>query len=495
MKLGLVHAVVEPAELLDAARAWLLKSPSAVQPWDQPGFVIPGGTGIMNPASNQAFSVAAPRVARDTQRNYPSPPAILSCVYEGTLLPIDAALRVESRYFATLLAGPVARNLMRTMFVNKGRADKLWRRPKGVESKVFKTVGVLGAGMMGRGIAYSAAVAGMNVVLLDTSVEKATAGRVYTADLLQKEIAKGRRTQASAQEIIERIRATADFAALKTCDLVIEAVFEDRALKADVTAKTLAVIRDDVVFASNTSTLPISGLAQASSRPAQFIGLHFFSPVDRMPLVEVILGEKTSSATLAHALDFVGQIRKTPIVVNDSRGFYTSRVFSSFVHEGLSMLAEGVRPALIENAARMAGMPVGPLAVADEVTLDLLWKVIRQSEKDLGAAYNKPAGYAVVQRFVEDLKRLGRRDGAGFYEYPAQGRKQLWPGLSSLYPPALEQPSVEEVRLRILCSQALETVRCLEEKVITEPADADLGSILGWGFPTWTGGTLTFIET
>jgi 3-hydroxyacyl-CoA dehydrogenase / enoyl-CoA hydratase / 3-hydroxybutyryl-CoA epimerase len=495
LNLGLVHAAVEPKELLDAARAWVLKSPSAVQPWDQKDFVIPGGAGIMNAATNQAFTIAAARIARDTQRNYPALPAILSCVYEGTLLPMDAALRVESRYFGKLRAGPVSRNLMRTMFVNKGRADKLVRRPKGVEHKSVKTVGVLGAGMMGRGIAYSAAVAGIDVVLLDTSVEKAMAGKAYTADLLQKEIAKGRRNEASAREILERIRTTADFAALKPCDLVIEAVFEERGLKADVTAKTLAVIREEVVFASNTSTLPISGLAQASSRPAQFIGLHFFSPVERMPLVEVILGEMTSPATLAHALDFVGQIRKTPIVVNDSRGFYTSRVFSTYVHEGLSMLAEGVQPALIENGARMAGMPVGPLAVADEVTLDLLWKVIRQSEKDLGAGYVKPAGYAVVQRFVEELKRLGRRDGAGFYDYPAQSRKRLWPGLASLYPPAPRQPSVEEVRLRILCSQALETVRCLEERVITEPADADLGSILGWGFPTWTGGTLSFIET
>jgi 3-hydroxyacyl-CoA dehydrogenase / enoyl-CoA hydratase / 3-hydroxybutyryl-CoA epimerase len=394
-----------------------------------------------------------------------------------------------------LRAGPVSRNLMRTMFVNKGRADKLVRRPKGVERETVKTVGVLGAGMMGRGIAYSAAVAGIDVVLLDTSVEKAMAGRAYTADLLQKDIAKGRRDEAAAREILERIHASADFAALRPCDLVIEAVFEERGLKADVTAKAEAVVREDVVFASNTSTLPISGLAQASSRAEQFIGLHFFSPVDRMPLVEVILGEKTSPETLAHALDFVGQIRKTPIVVNDSRGFYTSRVFSTYVHEGLSMLAEGVRPALIENGARMAGMPVGPLAVADEVTLDLLWKVIRQSEKDLGAAYVKPSGYDVVRRFVEELKRLGRRDGAGFYDYPAEGRKRLWPGLASLYPPASRQPPVEEVRLRILCSQALETVRCVEQRVITEPADADLGSILGWGFPAWTGGTLSFIET
>jgi 3-hydroxyacyl-CoA dehydrogenase/enoyl-CoA hydratase/3-hydroxybutyryl-CoA epimerase len=487
LRLGLVHAAVEPAQLLTHAREWLAASGDAVQPWDKKGFVLPGGAG--------SFMAATAAVARDTQRNLPAAPAILSCVYEGTLLPIDVGLRVESRHFAQLLAGPVARNLMRTLFVNKGRADKLARRPGGVERKPVKTVGVLGAGMMGGGITHAAAIAGLEVVLLDTTTDKADQGKAYSANLLQKDVTKGRRSASAVEEILGRIATTTRFEDLEPCDLVVEAVFENRALKADVTRRTEAVVRGDIVFASNTSTLPISGLAEASSRPQQFIGLHFFSPVDKMPLVEVIVGRQTSRDTLAHALDFVGQIRKTPIVVNDSRGFYTSRVFATFVHEGMRMLEEGVRPALIENAARMAGMPVGPLAVSDEVSIDLLWKVIRQSESDLGEAFVRPPGYRVVQHFIEDLKRLGRRAGAGFYDYPAGGCKRLWTGLSDQYAPAARQPTAEDVRLRILCIQALETVRCVEEGVILEPADADLGSILGWGFPSWTGGTLSFIDT
>ncbi len=495
LSLGLVHAVVEPAELLRDARRWLLEIGDPVQPWDKQGFVIPGGAGILNVAANQTFTAGTAAIARDTQRNLPALPAILACVYEGTLLPLDAALRIESKYFAQLLTGPVARNLMRTMFVNKGLADKLARRPAGIEKSTVRQVGVLGAGMMGSGIAYSAAVAGIDVMLLDTTQPLAEKGKSYSADLLAREVKKGRRSSADAESVLSRIRTTADFSDLAGCDLLIEAVFEQRDLKAQVTKKAEAVVATGTIFASNTSTLPISGLATASRRPDQFIGLHFFSPVEKMPLVEVIMGKQTSAATLAHALDFVGQIRKTPIVVNDSRGFYTSRVFGVFVHEGMRMLEEGIQPALIENGARMAGMPVGPLAVSDEVSIELLWKVIRQGEDDLGAAYVKPAGYEVVRRFVVELQRLGRRHGGGFYEYPEGGRKRLWPGLAKLYPRASTQPHVDEVRKRILYSQSLETARCFEEGVITQPADADLGSILGWGFPTWTGGALSLIET
>jgi len=495
LQLGLVHAVVEPAELLAHAHRWVIEVGEAVQPWDKKGFAVPGGVGIMNPATNQTFTAGTAAVARDTQRNLPAPLAILCSVYEGTLVPIDVAVRIESRYFAQLLSGVVARNLMRTMFVNKGRADKLTRRPSGIEKLHVHRVGVLGAGMMGSGIAYATAVAGIEVVLLDATLEQAQSGKTHALNLLKREIAKGRLSEAVAEAILQRIWPTTQFADLAQCDLVVEAVFENRELKAEVTAKVESVVRDSTVIASNTSTLPISSLARASRRPEQFIGLHFFSPVDKMPLVEVIVGRATSQRTLAHALDFVGQLRKTPIVVNDSRGFYTSRVFGTFVHEGMRMLAEGIKPALIENAARMAGMPVGPLAVSDEVSTELLWKVIRQGEIDLGDKFVKPAGYEVVQRFVEDLRRLGRRHGAGFYDYPAAGRKRLWSGLTTLYPPALEQPTVEEIRARILGVQALETVRCFEEGVIMEAADADLGSILGWGFPTWTGGTLSFIDT
>jgi 3-hydroxyacyl-CoA dehydrogenase/enoyl-CoA hydratase/3-hydroxybutyryl-CoA epimerase len=308
-------------------------------------------------------------------------------------------------------------------------------------------------------------------------------------------VSRGKRTQGDADAILARIKPTASYADLAGADLVVEAVFENREIKADVTAKTEAVIPKNAVFASNTSTLPITGLAQASKRPAQFIGIHFFSPVDKMPLVEIILGKKTGEDTLARALDYVGQLRKTPIVVNDSRGFYTSRCFGTFVNEGVAMLQEGVNPALIENAAKMAGMPVGPLAVSDEVSIDLSWKVMRQTEADLGRRYQKPVSYDTVRRFVEELKRPGRRFGAGFYDYPQDGKKHLWAGLAEVFPRTAQQPSADEVMKRLLCIQALETARCMEEGVVTTAAEADLGSILGWGFPAWTGGTLSYIDT
>jgi 3-hydroxyacyl-CoA dehydrogenase/enoyl-CoA hydratase/3-hydroxybutyryl-CoA epimerase len=354
---------------------------------------------------------------------------------------------------------------------------------------------MLGAGMMGAGIAYVSALAGIDVVLLDTTLDAAEKGKGYSKALLAKDVERGKRTQADVDVILARIKTTTSYDDLAGCDLVVEAVFENRAIKADVTARTEAVISKAAVFASNTSTLPITGLAQASERPSQFIGIHFFSPVDKMPLVEIIVGQKTSEETIARALDFVGQLRKTPIVVNDSRGFYTSRCFGTVVYEGIAMLQEGVNPALIENGARMAGMPVGPLAVADEVTIDLQWKVIKQTEADLGKRFDKPVAYDTVQKFVEVLKRPGKRFGAGFYEYPTDGKKFLWPGLAEQFPLAAQQPDVDEVKTRLLYRQALEAARCMEEGVVTTAAEADLGSILGWGFPAWTGGTISFIDT
>jgi 3-hydroxyacyl-CoA dehydrogenase/enoyl-CoA hydratase/3-hydroxybutyryl-CoA epimerase len=427
-------------------------------------------------------------------RNYPAPLAILSCVYEGTQLPIDTALRLESKYFGQLLAGPVSRNLMRTMFVNKGLADKLSRRSASVPKTQVRKLGILGSGMMGAGIAHGAAVAGIETVLLDTTLELAEKGKAHAQQVLAKDVQRGKRTQVDADAVLARIHTTTSYAELAGCDLVVEAVFEKREIKATVTRAAEAVLGADAVFASNTSTLPISGLAQASKRPPQFIGIHFFSPVDKMPLVEIIVGRKTAEATVARALDFVGQLRKTPIVVNDSRGFYTSRCFGTFVNEGMQMLQEGVAPALIENAAKMAGMAVGPLAVEDEVTIELTWKVIQQSAADLGSRYQQPPGYAVVETMVERLRRPGRRFGAGFYEYPAGAKKFLWPGLAEAFPVAPEQPSLAEARQRLMHIQALETARCLEEGVLTSAAEADLGSILGWGFPAWTGGTLSYID-
>jgi len=495
LKQGLVHEVAPADQIVERARQWILKGGEGVQPWDKKGFKVPGGAGQTSPAVAQAFMAGTALTARATMRNYPAPVAILSCVYEGTQVPIEQGLRIESKYFGKLLSGAVARNLMRTLFVNKGLADKLMRRPSGPPKSQVRRLGILGAGMMGAGVAYVSARAGMDVVLLDSTLELAEKGKDYSRQLLAKDVSRGKRTQADADAVLARIKPTVSYDDLAGADLVIEAVFENREIKADVTAKTEAVIPKNAVFASNTSTLPISGLAQASKRPAQFIGIHFFSPVDKMPLVEIILGKKTNDDTLARALDYVGQLRKTPIVVNDSRGFYTSRCFGTFVNEGVALLQEGVNPALIENGAKLAGMPVGPLAVSDEVSIDLSWKVMTQTEKDLGRRYQKPVSYDTVRKFVEELKRPGRRFGAGFYEYPQDGKKHLWPGLAEVFPRAFQQPAVDEVMKRLLYIQALETARCMEEGVVTTAAEADLGSILGWGFPAWTGGTLSYIDT
>ena len=383
-KLGLVHEIVAPGEVVDAARKWLLGTPSAVQPWDQKGFKVPGGVAFMSPGVTQTFMGATALVAKKTLHNYPAPAAILSSVYEGTLLPIDKGLDIEAKYFAQLVTSPVSRNLIRTMFVNKGNADKLAARPEGVPKSQVKKLGVLGAGMMGAGVAYVSALAGMEVILIDSSVEMAEKGKAYSAKLLAKDVEKGRKTQEQADAILARIRPTVDYAQLEGADLVIEAVFEHRGIKADVTAKAEAVIPKTAVFASNTSTLPITGLAKASKRPKNFIGIHFFSPVEKMPLVEIIVGKQTSDETIARALDYVGQLKKTPIVVNDSRGFYTSRCFGTYTAEGARMLEEGIDPMLIESAGKLAGMPVGPLAVSDEVSLELAYKVMSQSREDLG---------------------------------------------------------------------------------------------------------------
>lgn len=495
VELGFVDKLVAAGTVIDEARAWVLSAPDAVQPWDKKGFKVPGGAGLMHPSPVQTFMFGTSLLQKMTNHNYPAPIAVMSSVYEGTVLPIDKALEVETKYFVSLLMDPVSRNMSRTLFVNKGAADKLVRRPKGPKKRPVTKLGVLGAGMMGAGISFVSARAGMQVVLLDTSEEKAERGKDYSRELLQKRVDKGRMDADAARDVLERIRTTADYEELSGCELVIEAVFEDRSIKADVTGRTEAVISGDAVFASNTSTLPITGLAEASRRPEQFVGIHFFSPVDKMPLVEVIVGEKTNDTAIAQALDYIQQIRKTPIVVNDSRGFYTSRVFSTFSREGIALLAEGVNPALIENAARHVGMPVGPLAVTDEVSLELSYHVMKQTKADLGSDYVSSAADDVVEKFVETLDRKGKRFGKGFYDYPEDGKKRLWPGLGEHYPLAEQQPSAEEVKLRLLYVQAIETVRCMDEGVVTHPADADIGSVFGWGFPPYTGGTISYIET
>jgi 3-hydroxyacyl-CoA dehydrogenase/enoyl-CoA hydratase/3-hydroxybutyryl-CoA epimerase len=495
LKLGLVHAVAKAEDVVNAARAWLLGTPNAIQPWDQKGFRVPGGVGPSAPHSGRTFTAGTALTAQNTQRNYPAALAILSCIYEGTQVAIDIGLRIESKYFGQLLADPVARNMMRTLFINKGAADKLARRPDGFPKSKVKKLGVLGAGMMGAGIAYVSAAVGIEVVLLDTSLEQAEKGKQYSAKLIEKALERKKITPEKAEAHLARIKATVNYEDLADCDLVIEAVFEDRSIKSNVTRRADKAMAPDAIFATNTSTLPITGLAKAFSDAGDFIGLHFFSPVDKMPLVEVIMGQETSPGTLAKALDYVAQIKKTPILVNDSPGFFTSRVFGTYVQEGVLMLEEGVLPALIENGGRQAGMPVGPLAVGDEVTLELQLKIIEQNIADGQMQTPQlPRVHAVLKKMVDELKRIGRRDGSGYYDYSPAG-KSLWSGLTAHFPVSAAQPDVKEVKSRLLTIQALESARCLEEGVVPHPSDADIGSILGIGFPAWTGGTLSYIET
>jgi 3-hydroxyacyl-CoA dehydrogenase/enoyl-CoA hydratase/3-hydroxybutyryl-CoA epimerase len=496
LKLGIVHALAPADQLVAKAREWVLANPGALQPWDRKGFTVPGGVGPSAKFAGQAFMGGIAQIRKQSSDNLPAPLAITSAVYEGTITGFDAGIRIEAKYFGKLLSGAVARNLIRTSFINKGIADKLGRRPKEIASSKVSRLGVLGAGMMGGGIAYVAAQAGMDVVLLDSTQDAADNGKAYSVKLLAKAVQKASITQDKADAVLARISPTTDYARLAACELVVEAVFENREIKREVTQKAEAVIGASAIFASNTSTLPITGLAKASKRPAQFIGLHFFSPVDRMPLVEVIMGDETNQETLAKALDFCAQLRKTPIVVNDGPAFYTTRVFSTFIDEGACMLAEGVEPALIENAAKMAGMPVGPLAQSDEVSQELSWKIIQQARADgLGAHYTRGAVVPVLEKMMA-LGRKGRRFGGGFYEYPQDGSKKvLWSGLKAEFPPKSSQPEVGELRTRLLTIQALEAARCFEEGVITDPADADVGAVFGIGYPKWTGGPLSYIDT
>lgn len=498
LKLGIVDAVVPEGDLVDVARKWVLANPGWQAPWDCKGFVLPGGAGAMAPHATESFSLGLARIRRDTQDNYPAPMAILSAVYEGSQLPIDRGLAIEQGYFGQLLAGAVARNLMRTMFINRGAARKLARRPQSVEKDQVRRLGVLGAGMMGAGIAQVAAAAGIEVVLIDTSQESAEAGKAKAASGYAREVKAGRCDQAKADAQLARIHPSADYGDLRGCDFVVEAVFEDRSVKASAFRRTLEGLGSlpaGFVMASNTSTLPVTGLAQLWPQPEEFIGLHFFSPVDRMPIVEIIRGESTSEHALARAMDLVAALGKLPIVVNDSPGFYTSRIFCAYIDEGMAMIAEGVAPALIENAGRQAGFATSPLAVTDEVSLDLQERVIKQARADgLPDKFLRSHAQPVVDAMVA-RGRLGRKSGGGFYDFVPGQAKRLWAGLEEMFPQAAQQPEFEDVKHRLLYIQALESARCVEEQVVVEPADADLGSILALGYPAWTGGTLSFIET
>ena len=489
-----VDQVVPQGTAVQAAREWVKANPSAsVQPWDVKGFKFPGGAGGFNPAFVQTMAGALPMTLKQTQRNMNAPIALLSAVYEGAFLPIDRAIRVESKYFAKVAADPQAANMIRSLFVNKQAAERGARRPKDQPKAPTRKLAMLGAGMMGAGIATVAAQAGMEVVLFDRDQAFAEKGKAHVEDVLKKRLGKGM-TPEKIAETLARVTPTTDYAALAGADFVIEAVFEDVAIKAEVTKKVEEVLGADTIFGSNTSTLPITRLAKAWSKPENFIGIHFFSPVEKMPLVEIILGKETGPAAIAKALDFVAQIKKTPIVVNDSRGFYTSRCFGTYVQEGVEMVAEGINPALIENAGRQLGMPVGPLAVGDEVSIELGHKIVVAAQKELGDAYVAQPSDAVMARMVE-IGRLGRKSAKGWYDYPEGQKKHLWAGLEDMFPRAAVQPDVEAVKERLLYRQLIECARCFEEGVLETPEDGDIGAIFGWGFAPYTGGPFSHMDT
>ncbi len=491
----LVDEIVPQAELINTAKAWIKNGGKAKAPWDVDGFKWPGGP-VYSKAGMMTFPPANAIYRRETYDNYPAARAILQCVYEGLQLPIDQALRVESRWFAKILRSPEAAAMIRSLFVSMQELNKGARRPAAVPQAKLAKIGIIGAGFMGAGIAQVTAQAGIEVILVDRDQETADKGKAALHKQMSDRIAKGRAKTTDRDALMSAITATADYKALADCDLIIEAVFEDRKVKAEVYKKVQEVIRDDAIFASNTSTLPISSLATEFKDPARFIGIHFFSPVDRMMLVEIIMGKATGDAALAAALDYVRAIRKTPIVVNDSRGFYTSRVVGTYIREGHLMLAEGIPAAMIENVGRMAGMPVGPLSLNDEVAVDLAWKILKATEADLGAAAIDPRQKALLEDMVEKRGRFGRKNGKGFYDYPQSGPKKLWPGLADLQAVKLDPDTIDirEMKLRLLGIQALETARCFEEGVLTDVREADVGSILGFGFAPFSGGTLSWID-
>ena len=503
---GLVDELVANREdLIAAAKAWILDNKdnpeAATQPWDRPGYKMPGGT----PSTPKlaAFLPAFPANLRKQLKgaDYPAPRAIMSAAVEGAQVDFETASRIESRYLTNLIVGPNSKNMIQAFFFDLQAINAGSLRPEGIETFQPTKVGVLGAGMMGAGIAYSCARSGLEVVLKDVSAEAAERGKAYSVKLLEKAVARGKMDQAKADEVLARITPTAEPGDLAGCDLVIEAVFEDPALKNKVFAEVQDVVNPDALLCSNTSTLPISELADGvGPRAESFIGLHFFSPVDKMPLVEIIRGAKTSDATVAKAIDVVQRIRKTPIVVNDSRGFYTSRVIGTQINEGLAMLTEGVHPMSIERAALQAGYPVGPLQISDELNMELMVKIrnaTRAAVESAGGTYTAHPAEQVINTMIE-IGRPSKLKGAGFYEYDDTGKRLgLWPGLADTFPVAQEQPAfdaIEDLKDRMLFIEAIETARCFEEGVIESAAAANIGSIMGIGYPANTGGAVQFMQ-
>ena len=496
LEMGLIHGLCDNKEAcLEAAKKWLLANPKSQQVFDQEGYKVPGGT-PKQPKLGEVLPIAPAMLRDKTKGCYPAPEAILACAVESLQVDVDTALRIESRAFAKLATGQVAKNLISTFWFQLNAVKGGQSRPANVPPAKFTRIGVLGAGMMGAGIAYSAAKAGIMVYIKDVSLEAAEKGKAYSARILDERVRKGQMTPVEREAFMARIIPVGGYESLAQCDLVIEAVFEDRGIKKDVTEKTVAVLRPDAIMSSNTSTLPITSLAEAAKDQSKFIGLHFFSPVDKMQLVEIIKGAKTSPETIARSFDFVRQIDKVPIVVSDSRGFYTSRVFGCFTQEGIAMLGEGQNPVAIERAAMLAGMPVGPLAVSDEVSLTLFEMVRKATEADLakqGLKMPHHPAYDVIGSMIKDFGRKGKAAGAGFYEYPENGKKFIWPKLTSLYQG--QEIPFADIRDRLLFIQSLETIRILDEGIITTVADANIGSIFGFGFAPWSGGTLQFVNS
>ena len=502
LEVGMVDELAaDHDELFEKAKAWIRENPEAVQPWDTRGFEFPGG-GIDSRKMKTFVTYAAAELRAKTRGLYPAPEAILSAAVEGMQVDIDTADRTESRYLAHLATTQVAKNMI-TTFYQMNRLKSGESRPEGFEKSSVSRLGILGAGMMGSGIAYAASRVGIDVVLKDVDIETAEKGKAYSETVASKLIARGKLTEQQRGELLSRIKVTDKVDDLEGCDLIVEAVFEDRALKAKVTRETEAVLSDGAIFGSNTSTLPITGLAEASKHPENFIGLHFFSPVDRMQLVEIICGGKTSEDTLARSYDFVRQLRKVPIVVNDSRDFYTSRVFESGLDEGAWMLSDGIEPARIENLAQQVGMPVGPLASLDAVSQQLVYRVKHQAQKDFEAegrdfpAAHQPP-FQWVTRMVEEFERKGKAHGGGYYEYlkddDGKRYKRIWPGLREAQPETKMEISDQDIKDRVLYRQCIEAVRCLEEGVLRSVADCNIGSMLGIGFPAYTGGQLQYIN-
>ncbi len=489
---GIIDEVV--ADPVAAASEWVLNAKDAdlVKPWDAKGYKMPGGAPY-HPAGFMTFVGASAMVHGKTMGVYPAAKALLSAVYEGALVPFDQAIRIEARWFTSVMMNPSSTAMIRSLFINKEALEKGANRPA-VGDETVKKVGILGAGMMGAGIAYVSAMAGIEVVLIDAKQEAADKGKAYSTGLLDKAIARKKSTEEKKAEVLGRITATTDYAALTGCDLIVEAVFEDMGVKAEVTKKAEAVIPADAIFATNTSTLPISDLARASARPEQFIGIHFFSPVDKMLLVEIIKGAQTGERAVAKALDFVRQIRKTPIVVNDARFFYANRCIIPYINEGIRMVAEGVNPTLIENAAKMVGMPLGPLQLVDETSIDLGVKIAKATRAAMGDAYPDGAVDEVIFKMF-DKGRLGRKSNAGFYDYDDKGKRgAFWEGLSTEWPQSDDQPDLTEVQHRLLFAQVLEAVRALEEGVLEDIREGDVGAILGWGFAPWSGGPFSWLD-